>query len=59
MGIKRYIENKKQQKEPNIIDTLNSTIKQLEDYLWQLKTGQAHDIERYKGSKNGKFAVVC
>ena len=57
MGIKKYIENKKQQKEePDIVITLDSTIKQLEDYLWKLKTGQIHDIEKYKGSRNGEFA---
>ena len=32
MGIKKFLENKKQQKEPDIVTTLNSTIKQLEDY---------------------------
>ena len=56
MGIKKYIENKKQQKSPDIVTTLNSTIKQLEDHLWQLKTGQIHDVQKYEGSRNGEFA---
>ena len=58
MGIKKYIENKKAKnnKETDIVTTLDSTIKQLEDYLWKLKTGQIHDVERYKGSRNGEFA---
>lgn len=56
MGIKKYIENKKvkNNKETDIVTTLDSTIKQLEDYLWKLKTGQIHDIEKYKGSRNGR-----
>ena len=56
MGIKNYIENKKQQKEPDIITTLDSTIKQLEEYLLKLRKGRVHDIEQYKGSRNGEFA---
>ena len=58
MGLKKYLENKKskQQKETDIVDTLDSTIKELEDYLRKLKAGEIHDVERYKGSKNGKFA---
>ena len=53
MGIKEYILNKRQsKKEKDIVETLDTTIKELEDYLWKLKTGQVHDVKKYEGSKN-------
>lgn len=57
MGIKEYILQKRQtKKEVDIVKTLDTTIKQLEDYLLKLKAGQVHDTKKYEGSKNEEYA---
>ena len=60
MGIKEHIKNKKSKKqnEPDIVDTLSSTIDQLQTYLNKLNNGQVHNIERYEGSRNAEFAQI-
>ncbi len=63
MDVKRYIEIRKSQdkhqnndKKPDIVETLANTISQLQIYLDKLNNGEVHDVEKYKGSRNGDFA---
>ena len=54
MGIKDYLKNKKTKKEePDILDTLTSTMEQLQRYLDKLNNGEAH-YEYREGTKNRK-----
>lgn len=57
MGIKEYILQKRQaKKEVDIIETLDTTIKLLEDHVAKINSGEIHNLEKYQGSKNAGFA---
>lgn len=55
MNLIRHLNYKRKQLK-DIVTTLDDTIKQLEEYLTQLKQGEIHDIQKYEGSRNGEFA---
>jgi hypothetical protein len=55
MGIMEHFKSKKNE-QLDIVTSLDNTIKQLQEYLGQLKSGQIHNIEKYEGSRNGEFA---
>lgn len=55
MGIKEYLNNKRQKKQPDITETISDTINQLQDYLEKLNNGEIHDTSNL-GERNFEFA---
>lgn len=57
MGIKDYLKAKKNKNTNNIVDTLNKTIKELEEYLHGLDNGTIHsNVGKLEDGEDKKFA---
>lgn len=55
MNIKQYLNFKKQQKQPDIVEILENTIIQLQAHVEKLNNGEIHDTENLRG-RNAEFA---